>query len=216
MGYIKIPERLRRHRILINNGINDPVIADRMATVGYTPEAMQEAQGVLQSAEEATEANKTEQGEYREAMDARQEAKSSFHEEYLRHLDFVRIALEDQPALMQKIDASGARARTQAEYLAQAKNFYNSIATDTTVQAAVSIFGITPEVATTQLAAIENLYTLMEQAEREEGDAQHQIKVRDQKLDEFEDWANRYKKVARLMFANEPQYLEKLGIIVKS
>lgn len=59
MSYESIAERLRKHRILINNGINDPVIADRMATVGYTPEIMQEAQTLLQEAEEATQLNKT-------------------------------------------------------------------------------------------------------------------------------------------------------------
>lgn len=80
----------------------------------------------------------------------------------------------------------------------------------------MATFGITAQTVTDLLAELENLYTLMEQIEREEGDAQHQIKVRDRKLDEFEDWASTYKQVARLMFDNDAQNLEKLGIIVKS
>ena len=214
--YHSIAERLRRHRILVNNGTNDPVIADRMATVGYTPEKMQEAQTLLEEAEEAAQLNKTEQGEYREALEERQNAKTAFHDAYIRDLQFARIALRNQPETLRKIDASGSRERGQAKYLEQAGNFYNSIAADENLLAALSVFGFTAEKVNDQLAAVNTLYELMEKIEREEGDAQHQITVRDQKLDAFDDWSGTYKQVARLMFDNDAQNLEKLGIIVKS
>ena len=66
-----------------------------------------------------------------------------------------------------------------------------------------------------QSHAIEEIQNLMLNVELEEGDTQQQTVVRDEKLNELEDWTSIYKKVAWLMFENDPQYLEKLGILVK-
>jgi DNA mismatch repair ATPase MutS len=216
MEYLTIPEKMRKHRILINNGINDPVIANRMATVGYTPEVMQKAKVKLHEVEDAVRLNQSEQGEYEESLEQRQKAKDEFHDLYIRDLEFARIALRNQPEVLSRIDASGTREKGHANYLAQARNFYSSLAEEESLLSAMAVFGYTAEMINARLADIDKLYGLVEQVEREEGDAQHQIKIRDQKLDELDDWASIYKQVARLVFENEPQYLEKLGIVVKS
>ena len=48
-----IPEKLRKNRIIINNGMNDPVISARMATAGYTPEEMQKGNQLLMFEDDA-------------------------------------------------------------------------------------------------------------------------------------------------------------------
>ncbi|MFP4620601.1 MAG: hypothetical protein ACLFM7_04780 [Bacteroidales bacterium] len=211
-----IPEKLRKNRILINNGTNDPVISERMATAGYTPEEMQNGIQLLEAAEEAYELNHKEKGEYNEARDNRQEAKNAFHDKYIRDLEFTRIALSEDPKKLEYIGATGRRSRTQAAYLKQAKHFYSSIEQDENLLQKMARFGYTREIIKERLDDIEELYQLMEKIESEEGDAQHQIQVRNEKLDELENWTSVYKKVALLMFEDDAQYLEKLGIIVKS
>jgi hypothetical protein len=210
-----VAEKLKKNRTLIINGMNDPVISERMGTAGYTPEEMQKGNQLLEAAEEAFELNHQEKSEYNTARDKRQEAKDAFHDTYLRDLEFARIALDDDPTKLDNIGASGRRSRSYSAYLAQAKHFYSSIEQDENLLQKMARFGYTREIIKERLATIEKIQNLMLKVELEEGDTQQQTVVRDEKLDELEDWASVYKKVAWLMFENDPQYLEKLGILVK-
>ncbi|MEF8984864.1 MAG: hypothetical protein V5A51_09760 [Bacteroidales bacterium] len=195
---------------------NDLVISERMATAGYTPEEMQNGKQLVEGAEEAYEVNHKEKGEYNEARDNHQEAKNAFHDKYIRDLEFTRIALSEDPKKLEYIGATGRRSRTQAAYLTQAKHFCSSLEQDENLLQKMARFGYTGEMMKERLDDIEELYQLMEKIESEEGDAQHQIQVRNEKLDELEDWTSVYKKVALLMFEDDAQYLEKLGIVMKS
>lgn len=47
MKYLSLDEKLYRHRILIRNGIKDPVISERMACYGYTPEKMKQTKSYV-------------------------------------------------------------------------------------------------------------------------------------------------------------------------
>ena len=128
----------------------------------------------------------------------------------------ARIAFRNDPNTLSKIDASGTREKGIAEYLDQAYNFYSSLAKNPSLLEKMAVFGYTDEIINERLASIENIWSLMRQIEREEGDSQHQVNIRDDKLDELDDWVSIYKRIARVVFKDEPQYLEKLGIIVKS
>ena len=48
MPYEKISVKIKDHDILINNGIDDPVIFNRMLPMGYTWEVMNHAKGLLE------------------------------------------------------------------------------------------------------------------------------------------------------------------------
>jgi hypothetical protein len=216
MPYEKISVKLKDHDILINNGIDDPVIFNRMLPMGYSWEEMNHAKGLLEEAKDANRLNHSEQSEYHQAVDRRREAKDIFHEEYISDLELARIAFRNDQNILSKIDASGTRERGIAEYLGQAENFYKSLAEDPSLLEKMAVFGYTTEIINERLASIGNIWGHMRQIEREEGDSQHQVNIRDEKLDELDDWASIYKRVARVVFKDEPQYLEKLGIIVRS
>lgn len=216
MPYEKILVRLKDHDILINNGIDDPVIFNRMLPMGYTWEEMNHAKGLLDESKAANRLNHNERIEYHEAIDRRRDAKDLFHGDYICDLELARIAFRNDRNILSKIDASGTREKGIAEYLEQAENFYSSLGENPSLLEKIAVFGYTAEIINERLASIGNIWSLIRQIEREEGDSQHQVNVRDDKLDELDDWTSIYKRVARVVFKDEPQYLEKLGIIVRS
>ena len=76
-------------------------------------------------------------------------------------------------------------------------------------------FGYSFEKLTEEFEDVKNLDTLRNNYLSEKGEAQHSTQIRDHKLQELLVWKGRLVKVARLAFADQPQYLEILGIIVK-
>ena len=78
-------------------------------------------------------------------------------------------------------------------------------------------FKITTESVTQLKDDILNLDVLRENREKESGDAQYAIKERNTKLDELQEIVSEMVSLVRLIFQDEEaQYLEKLGITVRS
>ena len=64
--------------------------------------------------------------------------------------------------------------------------------------------------------AIDNLKQLRNQAVVEKGQAQEATRLRNEKLDELDDYCTELKVVAEIALEEQPQLLEKLGIVVPS
>lgn len=212
----KLSDVLQRQRILINNSLSDPIISERMAQYGYTAEVIQQGKVILDDAEDLYSQQKKEYGEYHEATTAFNNAREEFHEVYNRDLKFARIALIDKPATLDKIGASGERFYSVSKYIEQAKTFYKSFIDDAELVTAMSKFGYTPEHFQNQYNIVNGFNEMLENSEREQGDAQQATKARNDKMDQLCAWTSIYRKVAFLAFEEDAQYLEKLGIIVRS
>ena len=212
----KLSDVLQRQRILINNSLSDPTIADRMAQYGYPAEVIQQAKAILNDAEDLYSQQKKEYGEYHEATSAFYNARDEFHEIYNRDLKFARIALINKAATLAKIGASGERFYSISKYIEQAKTFYKSFVDDAELVTAMSKFGYTLEHFQNQYNIVNEFNGMLENSAKEQGDAQQATKARDAKMDELLSWASIYRKVAFLAFEDDAQYLEKLGILVRS
>ncbi|MEF8844990.1 MAG: hypothetical protein V5A59_05900, partial [Bacteroidales bacterium] len=209
-------EKLYRHRILIRNGIKDPVISERMACYGYTPEKMIQANLMYQKVEEASQQNRFKHGDYNKCRSKLKEAKKAFHKAYIIDLEFARIALARHPDLLDRVGANGRRQKAWSAYFFEAKWFYRSLAEDESLLKLVAVYGYNKALIHRRLSDIDNIYRLMNQRASTSGEAQHSTQVRNRKLRELDCWVSEYKKVAHLAFMDSPQLLEKLGIVVKS
>lgn len=212
----KLSDVIQQQRLLINNSLSDSIIAERMAQYGYTAEVLQQGKAILTEAETLYQQQKKEYGEYYEAKSDFSNASDSFHNDYIRDLKFARIAFINKPATLDKIAASGLRYISISKYIEQAKTFYKSFVDDENLVTAMSKFGYTLEQFQNQYNAIENFNNLIETKAKEQGDAQQATKTRDAKMDELLEWSSIYRKVAFLAFEDDAQYLEKLGILVRS
>nr|WP_321355231.1 hypothetical protein [uncultured Draconibacterium sp.] len=104
-----------------------------------------------------------------------------------------------------------------ADFVRGAKYFYQALSNTREVIARLMPFGYTAESITALAEEVNSLDGLKEARERESGDAQFATQERNTKLDELEEACNELTRLAKLIFEdNEAQYLEKLGILVRS
>jgi hypothetical protein len=216
MKYLSVVKKIHSHGILIGNGIKDPIISGRMNCYGYTREKMKQASLMHQEMEHVNRQNHLKHGDYDNFKNKLRKSKKAFHKAYMVDLEFARIALARQPLLLDRVGASGRRQKAVAAYFLEAEWFYHALAEDESLLKKMAVYGYTKETILQRQKEIEKIYRLMEQKIRASGEAQHSTQIRNRKLRELDRWVSEYKKVARLAFRDDPQYLEKLGIVVKS
>lgn len=78
-------------------------------------------------------------------------------------------------------------------------------------------FNVTAEGIGANLTRLDELKSLQEQRKRETGDAQKATQERNEKFDQLKDWCSTLRELVKILFEEEnAQYLEKLGILVRS
>lgn len=77
-------------------------------------------------------------------------------------------------------------------------------------------FKVTTDQLNAEKTAIDSLKDLRNQAVVEKGQAQEATRLRNEKLDELDDYCTELKAVAEIALEEKPQLLEKLGIVVPS
>lgn len=97
------------------------------------------------------------------------------------------------------------------------RNFYTVLLTMETALTRLLPFGYTTESITADFNELVSLDELRTKREQESGDAQFAIKERNNKLDQLNETVSEMVRLARLIFQDEEaQYLEKLGVVVRS
>lgn len=211
----EIDAKMNEISILITNSISHEVISQKLSEFGYTGEKLQ--QGLAKFTE--VEGLVTKQ---REEYHEQYEASNNFYHEWdvaqkfsMRTLKFVRIAFEDNTKILNDMHANKSRSDRYDVWRVDARAMYDTLLGDENLVNVMLEFGYSIEEITEEYNDVKNLDTLRNNFLSEKGEAQHSTQIRDQKFQELLVWRGRLVKVARLAFADEPQYLEILGIIVK-
>lgn len=216
-NYHSIPEKMQKYSELINNTINDSEIVNEVANFGYTAEKL----GVGKTLLEETISLITKHGdEDIEKMHASNEfnvQRTKVSELYMTDRKIARVALRNHPELLQvNLGVKGIPSDVYSKWVIEVEQFYGNIIKSETILEAFALLGRNKEYFEQQLSEIETLKTLKLNQKKEMGDAQIATQERDEKIIELDTWANDYKVVARIVFEDRPQTLEKLGILVRA
>lgn len=208
---------MERCRIKIWNAAEDEVISTRIAPFGYTAEKMDSLKALYDETEALFAKQKQETAEWRNASDAFSKAKEKAMTDFksIRNkLKFFYPSTSPEAASLELYRDDFSR---YADFVTGAKYFYQTILASPDIMARMLPFDYTEESISTSAEEVNNLDALKEARERESGDAQFTTKERNSKLDELEEACNELTRLAKLIFEdNEAQYLEKLGILVRS
>jgi hypothetical protein len=212
---MKIEEILYEAGLCINNSLSDAKIMNAVSPMGYTETKLNEGAALLQEATVLVETQKKEYGEVDEARNSFEAGRKAAHKTYMDMIHIGRVAFKDDVKATSTLDLNGRRARTLSGWLKQTLGFYRAVMANDEWKAAFAVYGQTEEKLSTQVAAIEKVARASEAVKKEMGDAQNATLERDMKLEELAEWVSDYEVIARIALADNPQLLEKLGIVVK-
>ncbi len=204
-------------RITIFNAADDEIISTRFAPFGYDEIKHQSNKTLYQETTDIIAQNKIEHVEYDAARidfnNAVDDARKIFNT-ITRSLQYW-YAPDTREAL--KLGLYNNKITRYTDFVQAAKEFYAELDKQPEVMQKLEPFGHTQENIEVYKTNINSLDDLRANREKESGDAQYTIKARDAKMDELADIVADIKRLGKLVFTeDEAQYLEKLGILVKS
>ncbi|WP_289053924.1 hypothetical protein [Carboxylicivirga marina] len=211
-----IDELISKSGVAISNGKDQPPLAKLLLEYGYTPERLATGEGLWSKASSLNIAQHKENGEQLAATKALNRSIDAAHAVYMPHLKVARVAFRDDVTYWTQLALKGKRKKSQSGWLGQTKVFYTNLLADEVALEKMAVFGQTRE----KLEAGHQLVLVAEEnlaiRKKEMGEAQDATKARDKAIDELQDWYSDYIEIARLALAEQPQYLEMMGIISPS
>jgi hypothetical protein len=128
----------------------------------------------------------------------------------------ANIAFKNDVGAQQSLGLNLPRKKSYSGWLTQALQFCNNLIASPNYMPAMEKYGQGIEKIQAVKKEISDTQTYSEAHKSEKGEAQQATKIRDEKLDELFTWVNDYKKIARIALKEQPQLLEKLGLLERS
>jgi hypothetical protein len=201
---------------MIENGSSDPVAKAALAVYGYTDEKLMAGRTLYNDAFNLQAAQKKEYGEQIEATLALNEIWGKAHQQYIKTLKIARVALADHARADKAAMLYGRRKISISGWLEQAKIFYKNIMEDTNLMDAFAEFGYLRSKLQEEAALMDQVEAKSQAQKKEIGDAQEATQARDKKIDELAKWISDLRAVVKVALADNPQQLEKLGILART
>lgn len=210
---MKIDDFLTRSGVTINNALNNREILDVMNDFGYNSKALQSAKALQEETTSLHQLQKKEYGEQYEASEDLSLQLKKVKKLYMRHVKLSRIAFKSNLDAQTALLLGGRRKASFSGMINQMSTYYNNLSNNAAwvkISASVNIKKTDIEA---QKKALQDLIKANEMHKVEKGEAQKATEMRDEKLDELEDWYSDFVGIAEVAFEDDPQQLEKLGIV---
>nr|WP_320119526.1 hypothetical protein [uncultured Marinifilum sp.] len=214
MGRKTLAEKFKEQRLLIFNS-SKPEILTLLEVYGVNSEYLTKGETLYNNVEELTKSQKREQQEESQAFDTFYESKEECEINLRRTQKIVQMASRSDSNLQDRLKINAAKQRRIEDWIKQSTEFYNLLLNETEFLTAIAKFTLTVEKLTAEKNQIESLKDLRNQAMSEKGQAQEATRVRNEKMEELDDYCYELRTLATIALEGNPQLLEELGILVR-
>jgi len=202
--------------VTFDNLGNNPGFVAKITDFGYDDTR------ILQGADLRTNAGST----FVRLLDKRQERAAKIievdqkyreiHTVFSGHAKRLRKELVNAPQTLAAVGFDGRLARTTTEIAVQATNFYNRLINGVQLLNQLQPFGYTLEKIQSDLAEVEVYQTLRSEYEKLKGECQSLVVERDKAFKQLRAWMAAFVATCRVVFADNLQVLEEVGIFVRN
>jgi hypothetical protein len=212
----RIDEFLLGAQVMIENSLTDPVVKEALAAYGYSEKTLAVGKTLYDETIALQNAQKKEYGDQVAATSELNDIWETADRQYMKTLKIARIAFEDHPKADRAVMLFGQRKESLSGWLAQAQLFYANILNDAELMESLAEYGYTTEKIQQESALLDQIAVKCQQQKKEMGEAQASTQARDRKIDELAKWISNLRAVAKVALADDPQQLEKLGILART
>ena len=198
---------------LIDGALAQPEVMKELSKLGYPPKEIEKGKEKLNRVImlEATKSNKY--GLKHNASVQCNQDHAETWAKYMRHVKQARLTFADDLGKQKHLELTVRRKRAMADWLVQARYFYQELQQMTDDFAAMNVTG--EELAQT-LAMIEAVAEAKRLRKSIDGEAQQMTQERNTALRELNTWTRRFAKMARMALEDKDQLLEGMGLLVRS
>jgi hypothetical protein len=204
---------LQGARTLIENAIGIPEIAAVLAGYGYTQDRLMVGRRLWAEADSAAKKQALDSGSKTGSTMERDRAWEKANAAYAKALKVARVAFGDDARAIGALKLYGPRRQSLAGWLDQALTFYTNISVDSSLAAVLGRYGYDQARIAAEAALVEAVRAKAQEKTAGSGAAQASTASRDRKMRELDAWVSELRTIARVAFYEEPQELEKLGVM---
>jgi hypothetical protein len=200
----------------IVNASNDPYISQKILTIGYDENRLNEGLAQQQTTHDSRQQLITAKNK---AKSLGTELRKIFKEKlaiFVADRRLLRSTFIRKIEIKEKIGLYGITKRNVSGFIMQARNHYNLLINEVDILSQVSKFIITAETIAEKLSGIDEV----EEAHRKFMDADKAVEdatdVFEKEYGKLLDWIREFQDACRIVLKDRIQLLEKVGVVVRS
>jgi hypothetical protein len=210
-----LTQKLEAARLLIFNS-RDTTIAPLLDAIGIDSAYLDQGEALYNETMQLIDDQKTEYQEQNLAYDKFYLEKDEVEASYSRTLKMVKVLARNDKDIQNRLKLQTEKAFAIEEWIQQATDFYKSLLHEKKFLTTLERFKITTEQLNAEKAAVENLKQLRNEAIAEKGEAQEATRLKNEKLDQLDNYCIELKAISKIALEEQSQLMEKLGIVVPS
>lgn len=210
-----LAERLNSCRALIFNS-RDETIAPLLTAFGADSEFLDKGEALYTEAIAMVEQQAIEYQEQSQAYDMFNSQRDEVRNTYARTNKIVRTFSRYDEDLADRLNVQYGKNMAIEKWFENAIGFYNRVQHEQEFLDSLLKFKVTTERLQEEQQTVRDLKKLRDEALKEKGEAQEATRLRNEKLDALDDYCTDLRMLAELALEEQPQLLEKLGILVRS
>ena len=205
-------KKLERSYFAIEGVRSNPERAKALKQAGWTTQETTQGWNLYQKAYGSFTDQKEKMSQQRSATDALRQAEADLDGIYKKHLSLTRMTVPYERDIYLTLELNGKRKKERSAWFGQIRNFYDNI---DKVADQLAPYGVNAEEIAQAQAMIDGVTTARVKQNDARGAAQQSRIDRDEAYTDLDRWMSKFIRTARFAFADTPQQLEALGIIVK-
>lgn len=210
-----IEDLLNASQVAIQNSLNDPDILAAVSAFGYDAAKLGEGKALLDAARAAVDGKTGGKGTQKISTDKLVQAEQDAQTAYQKLADTARAIFARDKAKFALLGLQGSTPRTTAGFLNKAYILFDNAA-NPEIASALAAYGYDAKKLQTERAKIEAFDAANQAQEAAKGSAQLATRAQDAALAALDQWVAQYTKIAKIALSEQPDALEKIGVVARN
>lgn len=209
-----IADFMQGSKTLIENALTDASIASILAGFGYDAARIEAGRRLWTEADSLARKQSADKAEQRGAAQDLDRIWEAANAAYMKSLKVARVAFGEDNRAITSLKLYGSRKQSLAGWLEQASTFYGNVIASAEFLSVLGRYGYSRSKLLEEGALVEEVRKRSLAHAEGNGAAQSATAQRDAKLRELDAWVSDFRCICRVALYEQPQELEKLGVMV--